>query len=467
MMSDLRPRHEFALGMQLSLDYRPHHQSDTLGDDSEMADSCGSAPIPAGIAYRPSPPQQPQTLMNALSSKRMQLQTMLQQRRQRSSEQRGVSSNLPDEKLSQQHHLSASLSSPRSNLVPRETSSQTTSDMIRQEVACAFRMSESSKTIQTNLQQHRNNHQQSTLRQSRSESAVSSTQQNASFKRRSPTNDQLSLPATLSSGSLTDNPHKKQKRVMSDSLLHHSCKLFSQDPNIIESALQLDPDAIRYESPMVCLGNAGSTSPTAAAAGQAAANCKPFFVERPSTFKYAINIALKYNASPKVLEILAKAGPDVCMEGDGPMESGSLSIALETTAGATAKAATADATTLTTSKTDDIVDVLLLANPQCATVLDRHYNTPLHCAARLRHVSVTTVAKIHRAHPAAVTLRNFHGFTPLQVAQRSLCNEEVLAYLQKLDHCKQDDTLKKGLDNFDRLLRLDSDTDEAESNEDW
>jgi hypothetical protein len=464
MMSDLHPRPEFALGMQLTLDHRPH-QSDTLGDDSDMADSCGSAPIPAGIAYRPSPHQQPQTLMNALSSKRMQLQTMLQQRRRRS-EQLGAASNVLNEKFSSRHHLSASMSSPRSNLLPNEASSRTTSDMIRQEVASAFRMSESSKTISTNLQHHRNNHQQSTLRQSRSESAVSSTPQNGSFKRQSPTNEQLSSPPTISSGSLTDNPHKKQKRIMNDSLLHHSCKLFSQDPNIIESALQLDPDAIRYESPMVCLGTAGSTSPTAAS--QATANRKPFFVERPSTFKYAINIALKYHASPKVLEILAKAGPDVCMEGDGPMESGSLSIALETTAMASAKTTTTDAApTPTTSKTDEVVEVLLLANPQCATVLDRHYNTPLHCAARLRHVSVATVAKIHRAHPAAVTLRNFHGCTPLQVAQRSLCNEEVLAYLQKLDHCKQDDTLEKGLDNFDRLLRLDSDTDEAESNEDW
>lgn len=221
---------------------------------------------------------------------------------------------------------------------------------------------------------------------------------------------------------------KKLKRLANGFLLHNSCKLFSKDRNIIESALQLDPDAIRQQFPVICMGTAVSSDPMVMKRN----------AERPSTFKYPINIALKHDAALPVLALLASAGPDVLLRTDGPMQAGTLSVALDESS--------------SLSQTNDFVAVLLSANLHCARVKDRHSNTPLHYAAKSRNISVDAVRLLCKAYPEATKIRNFHGLTPLQVAQRSSCKDEILDCLYGLEHSMMEDNVERELLIFDSLM---------------
>lgn len=260
----------------------------------------------------------------------------------------------------------------------------------------------------------------------------------------------------------------KKQRLLSDALLHNSCKLFSKVPFIIESALQFDPEAIRCPVPTVCYGQqhfANSNATTNGIKKRAAKSVAATHDdessssrqlphhERPETYKYAINIALKHDATPDVLGLLVAAGPDVLTEPDGPNGAGSLSIALASSigVGAAGNSYNEDERNDTTW-TDQVVSLLLAANPDSAAIVDRHRNGPMHYAARAPHVSLKTISHIVSAFPEALNQRNFHGQTPLQVAQRSNCTEQVLDHLQMLAYSVQEQDLERNLDIIDDVL---------------
>jgi hypothetical protein len=185
----------------------------------------------------------------------------------------------------------------------------------------------------------------------------------------------------------------------SDSLLHNSCKLYPETFGVVESALQLDPQAIRRPVPTVC--------------------CSIASLERSGltpreTYSYPINIALKYKASLEIIELLVAEGPDVLSKPDGPNESGSLGIALSLNAEVA------------------VIEALLAGNRACASVPDKHANLPLHVAVRSHSPTFNMVERLYQANPSALTARNFNGETPLGVSTRSAtCPEKILDFLQQ------------------------------------
>lgn len=98
--------------------------------------------------------------------------------------------------------------------------------------------------------------------------------------------------STRSSSSVSD-PSSARMQIAamdSDSLLHNSCKLYPQTFCIVESALQLDPEAIRRRFPLVCeeFRDCASATETTERVGR-------------QKYCYPINIALKHRADIEII----------------------------------------------------------------------------------------------------------------------------------------------------------------------
>jgi hypothetical protein len=202
-----------------------------------------------------------------------------------------------------------------------------------------------------------------------------------------------------------------------DSLLHNSCKLYPQDYEIVESALQLDPNAIRRSIPISCAKGNAPTLPSHVRIP-------------PKKYSFPINIAIQYGADIRIIALLASTGPEVLCQPDGPNRTNSLSIALQCDA------------------SRETCDALIMANPGCASVADRHSNAALHWAVRSPVVPcMTRIHRIHNAYPDAVLQKNFHGETPLDIAIRNpACPEAVLSYLQQASFGHLEEEALRNLD---------------------
>jgi hypothetical protein len=201
----------------------------------------------------------------------------------------------------------------------------------------------------------------------------------------------------------------------SEALLHNSCKLYPKTMAVVESALRFDPDAIRRCIPVTCYGpdedkESGDTKEQG--------KDKNIFKSKrptPTRYSYPINIAMHYQADEQVLELLIRAGPDVLTLPDGPDKASALAIAL--TLGCSAQ----------------VIEWMVTLNPACARLCDRHSNLPLHTAMRAQKMTLSMVQRIREVYPEALTRKNFHGETPLEVAVRcTYCPEEVVDYLQRI-----------------------------------
>ena len=183
-----------------------------------------------------------------------------------------------------------------------------------------------------------------------------------------------------------------------ESLLHQSCRLYPTTDAVVESALRIDPDAVRR---------------AVATAVEQGNSQKP-----GNVYGYPINVALTHGGSMGVLKMLAEAGPDVLIQKDGTDGSGSLGIALSIKCPL------------------EVVNLLVQANPNCARVADRRGNYPLHIAVS-QGLSLAIVRRIVALYPKAQEMRNFHSNTPLDIAQRSTrCPEEVMNFLQSSAYSK-------------------------------
>ena len=208
------------------------------------------------------------------------------------------------------------------------------------------------------------------------------------------------VPSSSSSSSLAP----QQNLSMSvDSLLHNSCKLYPSTLEIVKSALQFDPKAIRRA---VLVEASQEETPCA----------EPLLKQRKLVggFSYPVNIAIRRKGSADVINMLAKAAPDVLVLQDGPCQGSSLAIAIR-------------------SECDvSIIQALLETNPEQARVVDRRHDLPLHTALRVPTVSLNVVRLIHNAFPGALTKSNIRGDTPVQVAERNpYCKEHIVNYLQE------------------------------------
>jgi hypothetical protein len=119
-----------------------------------------------------------------------------------------------------------------------------------------------------------------------------------------------------------------------------------------------------------------------------------------------LNIAIQYNADPRVLELLVNIAPQVTQIPDGPNMESSLHIAIKH------------------HLPMESIDMMLRAMPSAAATRDRHDNFPLHAACLLRsHDDDALIRNLLLCHPEAANGSNFHGHTPLRLLQR--CNQQV------------------------------------------
>jgi hypothetical protein len=196
----------------------------------------------------------------------------------------------------------------------------------------------------------------------------------------------------------TNNRFSAGNNMGTESLLHQSCRLYPTTDAVVESALRIDPAAVRRTVPTtVDLGAMNKVT---------------------NIYGYPINVALSHGASMGVLRMLVEAGPDVLTQKDGINGSGSLGIALAAKCNL------------------EMINLLMQANPNCALVADRRGNYPLHVAVS-QGMTLDIVRRVYLGYPKAQEMRNFHSDTPLDIAQRSTrCPEEVINFLQSSAYSK-------------------------------
>jgi hypothetical protein len=118
-----------------------------------------------------------------------------------------------------------------------------------------------------------------------------------------------------------------------------------------------------------------------------------------------LNIAIQYNADPRVLELLINIAPQVIQIPDGPNMESSLHIAIKH------------------HLPMKSIDMMLRAMPSAAATRDRHDNSPLHATCLIRPEEDALIRTLLLCHPEAANERNFHAQTPLFLLQRS--NQQV------------------------------------------
>lgn len=195
---------------------------------------------------------------------------------------------------------------------------------------------------------------------------------------------------------------------MDAALLHSSCKLYHDNLAVVESALGLDPSSVRRSIPTLCSRPSNSLWKRSGKEGK---------------YCYPLNIALYFQASLDILRLLANSGSDVLAFNDGPDGAGSLAIAIACH-----------------SASWPVVQLLLTVNPMSASVADRLGNYPLH---RILQTMPTeqTVTAIYEAYPEALSKRNFHGKTPLDLAVHNVtCPEAVVNALQRRSYSRMERT---------------------------
>lgn len=253
-------------------------------------------------------------------------------------------------------------------------------------------------------------------------------------------------------------------REINKALLHHSCRLYAHDLSIVQCALELDPAAIRQAANTECpcrknLVIRTTSTETPLDDNHSARSVMSEFTYNSNitdedecsgeVYKYPINIALKHNAPVEVVQLLAQKAPDVLALSDGPEQCGSLSIFLQHCRYSSSSTAESNA---------QIVQCLINASREAASVLDRRHNTPLHYAVRAAHnLPQVALQQIYSAFPAALQHCNFHGQSPVDLAIRASVPVAVVDWLQTLHYKQLDQESEQAMElvdcDLDRSLR--------------
>lgn len=204
----------------------------------------------------------------------------------------------------------------------------------------------------------------------------------------------------------------KQPEDSPSTLLHRVCQQFSQDRFVVKTTLNLDPSAARRRASISATPEKKDLAETRdrfVAFPQRSKRSAP----RKEAFSYPINIALNHGASFDVLAMLVCVAPNVLAQEDGSNRLCSLSLAL-------------------TKRPQDtrVVELILTINPRAVAAPDRRHNLPLHVACQ-KGCPLSIVRQLYGLNRDALQAKNFHGETPLTIAQRnSKCPENVLNFLQ-------------------------------------
>ena len=183
-----------------------------------------------------------------------------------------------------------------------------------------------------------------------------------------------------------------------DSLLHEACRLFPNSDTVVETALRVDPSAVRRSVTFIGDKNGGTSKS-----------------RNNGMYGYPVNLALYYGASEKIIKLLVQSGSDVLALKDGTNCSSSLGIVLSSKHCNAAK-----------------IEILLSSNNRCVKITDRRRNYPLHVAVSYGR-SLDIVRRLYDEYPEAQGMRNFHSQTPLDIAiQSTRCPEEVTDFLRSV-----------------------------------
>jgi len=137
-----------------------------------------------------------------------------------------------------------------------------------------------------------------------------------------------------------------------------------------------------------------------------------------TSYRYPLNLAIKYGASGDVLGVLVDAAPSVILHKDGAMEETSLSVLIR----------------YSPADVETVYRILTALGEECASRLpraDRHHNTCVHVAATRPGVSVEVLRHLVGAFPETLLAENFHGKSPLDLAREQTvnCSDRVVTYL--------------------------------------
>jgi hypothetical protein len=198
------------------------------------------------------------------------------------------------------------------------------------------------------------------------------------------------------------SPTPKRRKATDPSLLHRACSGRNLSLESVQGILREDPGAASRQHTLF--------------KEEKVYNYISHRIETKKvreSYTYPLNMALEKAASAAVTKSLIEADKDVLARKDGLEQEGSLHILLKHQ-----------------SNNTNTVDAILMANPSSVFVEDRHFNTPLHVACR-SGASMDVIRHLLIIYPEALTKRNFHGLTPLDVARNNshMCNDGVASFL--------------------------------------
>jgi hypothetical protein len=197
-------------------------------------------------------------------------------------------------------------------------------------------------------------------------------------------------------------PALKLRKVNDPSLLHRACSNRNLSFESIQGILREDPGAASRQHTLFT--------------EEKVYNYLSHYIEIKrvrESYTYPLNMALEKDANIAVVKSLIDADKDVLGRKDGLEQEGSLHIFLKHQRNNT-----------------NALDAILSANPSSLLVEDRHFNTPLHIACR-SGASMNVIRHLWHLYPEALSKRNFHGLTPLDVARNNghMCSDEVAFFL--------------------------------------
>jgi hypothetical protein len=198
--------------------------------------------------------------------------------------------------------------------------------------------------------------------------------------------------------------------VVADGALHRACLNACVTPSEIEYLIRQDPAAVTRSIKLTSYKKVYSPI--------LKKTVTKLVMEK---YSYPLNLALQARACNQVLEFLVDAGPQVLSMPDGSLQETPISVFLRYHPSNTV-----------------LFDKLLLGCPSSAYARDRQDNTLAHVAAR-EGAHVDMVKHIAILNPDSLRQRNFHGHTPLELAQQrtSMGNDAVATFLMN----KQNDPL--------------------------
>lgn len=213
------------------------------------------------------------------------------------------------------------------------------------------------------------------------------------------------------------------------SLLHNSCKHFPTTISVVQSALSMDPQAIRRRVPTACGSN--ETSSTSSTSKRRRSGTSKML---EATYCYPINIAIASEASAEILKLLIQAGPDVLNLADGPEQSNTLFLALSRML--RDKQESREAAVGGDSSNDALVDWIVRASPQTLQSRDKHKNTPLHHVLRYSKTPLSLAQRLYMLSDKSILQTpNFNNQTPLDIAVRNEgLDEQIVNFLQSQEY---------------------------------